>query len=237
MATENLPRYRVLYELLRRRIEEGTYQKGDLLPSENELAALHKLTRPTVRKALELLMHEGFIQKQQGLGSIVQGTPVGIGILSFSGTTSVIGEERLQTKIIVKPVIRSWEKALSFELTEGEREMGCIYFERLRVVNDKPIFYDVTLLPNINLPRFTSRQFENKSLFDILRKNYNIQVTGGEQKIFATKADPKIQKYFEVPENHPILKLERKLQTSRQGFYFYSQITCNTENSGLYGTF
>ncbi|MCK5346185.1 MAG: GntR family transcriptional regulator [Candidatus Heimdallarchaeota archaeon] len=237
MATENLPRYRVLYELLRRRIEEEIYRKGDLLPSENELAALHNMTRPTVRKALELLLHEGFIQKHQGRGSIVQGKPVGIGILSFSGTTSVIGEERLQTRIIVKPEIRSWERALSFELGDIEKEIGCIYFERLRLVNDKAIFYDTTLIPNINLPRFTSRQFENKSLFDILRKNYNIQVTGGEQKIFATKADPVIQKYFGVPKNHPILKLDRKLQTNRPGFYFYSQVTCNTEETGLYGTF
>lgn len=237
MATENLPRYRVLYELLRRRIEDGTYRKGDLLPSENELSALHMLTRPTVRKALELLLHEGFIQKQQGRGSIVQGKPVGIGILSFSGTTSVIGEDRLQTRIIVKPEIRPWDEALSFELTEAEKEIGCIYFERLRLVNDKPIFYDITLIPNINLPRFTSRKFEDRSLFDILRKNYQIQVTGGEQKIFATKADQKIQKYFNVPENHPILKLDRKLKTNRPGFYFYSQVTCNTEETGLYGTF
>ncbi|MFC2115948.1 GntR family transcriptional regulator [Bacteroidota bacterium] len=234
---ENLPRYRVLYELLRRRIEEGIYRKGDLLPSENELASLHNLTRPTVRKALELLMHEGFIQKQQGRGSIVQGKPVGIGILSFSGTTSVIGEDHLQTRIIVKPEIRNWDRALSFELTDADKEMGCIYFERLRLVNGKPIFYDITLIPNINLPRFTSRKFENRSLFDILRQNYQIKVIGGEQKIFATKADLKIQKYFGVPENHPILKLDRKLSTNRPGFFFYSQVTCNTAETGLYGTF
>ena len=237
MSGNQLPRYRRLYETLRQRIEEGVYNTGDLLPSENELCAVHNLTRPTVRKALDKLMHEGYILKQQGLGSIVQGKPTGIGILSFSGTTSAIGQQNLKTRIIIKPVIRSWDHAFGFEITGLEKEVGCIYFERLRLVNNEPVFYDITMLPNINLPRFTSRQFEDKSLFDILRQSYQIQVVGGEQKIYATLAEQKIQKHFKVPGTHPILKLERKLRTNRPGYFFYSQVTCNTENTGLYGTF
>jgi DNA-binding GntR family transcriptional regulator len=182
-------------------------------------------------------MHEGYILKQQGLGSIVQGNPTGIGILSFSGTTSAIGKENLTTRIIVKPHARPWDHAFSFEISELERDLGCIYMERLRLVNNEPIFYDITMLPNINLPRFTSRQFENRSLFDILRQNYQIQVTGGEQKIFASHPDPLVQKYFRVDSTHPILRLDRKLRTNRPGFWFYSQVTCNTEHQGLYGTF
>ena len=237
MSDNQLPRYRKLYESLRQRIEKGVYKIGDLLPSENELCAVHNMTRPTVRKALDMLMHEGYILKHQGLGSIVQGKPTGIGILSFSGTTSAIGQQNLKTRIIIKPSIRTWDHAFGFEITELEKEVGCIYFERLRLVNDKPIFYDTTMLPNINLPRFTSRQFEDKSLFDILRQNYQIQVLGGEQKIYATHAEQKIQKHFRVRDTHPILKLERKLHTNRPGYFFYSQVTCNTENTGLYGTF
>lgn len=237
MSADQLPRYRKLYETLRLRIEEGIYKKGELLPSENELCAVHKMTRPTVRKALDKLMHEGYIQKQQGLGSIVQGKPTGIGILSFSGTTSAIGQSNLSTRIIVKPQVRTWDHAFGFEITDLEREVGCIYMERLRLVNNEPIFYDITMLPNINLPRFTSRKFEDKSLFNILRRNYQIQVVGGEQKIYASHADGMIQKYFNVPASHPILRLERKLHTNRPGYSFYSQVTCNTENTGLYGNF
>ena len=237
MSTNQLPRYRKLYETLRSRIEEGVYKTGELLPSENELCTIHEMTRPTVRKALDKLMHEGYILKQQGLGSIVQGKPTGIGILSFSGTTSVIGQDNLTTEIIVKPQVRPWDHAFSFEISELEREVGCIYLERLRLVDGEPVFYDITMLPNISLPRFTSRKFENKSLFDILRKNYQIQVVGGEQKIFASQPDLMVQKYFEVPATHPILRLDRKLRTNRPDYFFYSQVTCNTENRGLYGTF
>jgi DNA-binding GntR family transcriptional regulator len=109
--------------------------------------------------------------------------------------------------------------------------------ERLRLINEVPIFFDITMLPNLNLPRFTSRKFENRSLFEILRKNYQIQVRGGEQKIHAIKADEKIQCHFMVSGTHPILRLDRKLETNRSGFTFYSQVYCNTENYSLIGRF
>ena len=237
MSPNTPPLHRKLYEILRRRIEEGVYRTGDLLPSENELCTLHGMTRPTVRKALDRLVHEGYILKQQGRGSIVQGRPTGIGILSFSGTTSAIGQQNLRTRITVKPHLRNWDHAFGFEISDLEKEVGCIYMERLRLVNEKPVFYDITMLPNLNLPRFTSRRFEDRSLFDILRRNYQIQVVGGEQKIRATQADPMIQKYFGVPATHPILRLERRLRTNRPDYHFYSQVTCNTSETGLYGTF
>jgi len=237
MAAHEAPLYRKLYEKLRRLIEEGAYRKGDMLPSENELCAAHHMTRPTVRKALDMLVNEGYIMRKQGKGSIVQGKPKGIGILSLAGTTSAIGRDNLTTKIVVKPHITSWDLAFGFELSEMEQVMGCIRMERLRLIDGYSVFYDITMIPNLNLPRFTSRVFENRSLFEILRKHYQVQVTGGEQKILAITADKKIQQHFGVNENHPILRLDRKLETNRLGFSFYSQVYCNTENYSLIGRF
>ena len=231
------PQYRKLYELLRSLIEDLSYQRGDLLPSENELCATHRLTRPTVRKALDMLVNEGFIIRQQGKGSIVQGKPKGIGILSLTGTTSAIGKDSLTTKIIVKPHILSWDQAFGYELSERDKNLGCIHMERLRLINNRPVFYDITMIPNLNLPRFTSRTFENRSLFDILRKHYQIEVRGGEQKIQAITADERIVKHFGVRKNHPILRMDRKMDTNKAGFSFYSQIYCNTEDYSLTGRF
>lgn len=232
-----LPQYRRLYESLRGLIEDGTFARGNLLPSENELCATHHLTRPTVRKALDLLVNDGFIQRHQGKGSIVLGQPKGIGILTISSTTTAIGQENLTTLIIEKPTIRNWEETFGFEISEQEKKLGCIHMERLRLINRIPIFYDITLIPNLNLPRFTSRKFENKSLFEILRKHYQIEVKGGMQRIYAITADKRIQKHFGVPAHHPILRIDRKLETNRAGFSFFSQIYCNTENYSLAGQF
>ncbi|KPL25787.1 MAG: GntR family transcriptional regulator [Bacteroides sp. SM1_62] len=232
-----LPRYRELYEQLRRHIEDGIYGPGDLLPSENELCAVNQVTRPTVRRALDLLANEGYIKKHQGLGSVVQNPPKGIGILSFSGTTSAIGKENLKTDAIVKPYVRPWPDHFIFDLTDIERESGCIYFERLRYVNDIPVFYDLSYLPNINLPRFTSRNLNNASLFDILREHYRIEIKGGMQYIEAIPATENCQRHLGVEPDRPILKLQRKLTTNRLDYYVYSILFCNTEEHSLYGEF
>ena len=232
-----IPQHRKVYEILRKHITDGVFAEGDLLPSENELCTVHKVTRPTIRKALDKLANEGYIVRHQGKGSIVKGSPKGVGILSFTGTTSAIGADNLLTRIIIKPEIRNWKEAFTFPLSQTEMESGCIYMERLRLVNYNPVFFDITMIPNINLPRFTSRNFENKSLFDILRKHYQIEVKGGEQKLLAITADELIQKHFDVKPGHPVLQLKRKIETSRTGLYIYSQVFCNTDEYVLYGTF
>ena len=236
-SNQRLPQYRKLYEMLRKQIIDGVYTEGNILPSENELCAIHKLTRPTVRHALDSLVNEGFIRKHQGKGSIVHKLPKGIGILSIAGTTSALGEKNQRSEILVKPIVRPWEKTFMFKLSEMEIDSGCIYMERIRFFNDKPIFYDINFIPNINIPRFTSRSFENRSLFDILRKIYQIEIKGGEHKIRAIKADPKIADYLLVKSGHPVLHLERKFDTNRPGFFIYSSIYCNTEEQAVYGLF
>ena len=232
-----IPQYRKLYELLRKHILSGIYEEGSLLPSENELCAVHKLTRPTVRHALEALVQDGFIMKKQGKGSIVRKPPHDIGILSISGTTSAIGQQYLQTQILQKPTAIAWPDNFKFDLSEAEKDFGCIYMERLRFVDGQPVFYDINHLPNINLSRFTSRTFENKSLFETLRTHYQIEIKGGEQKLKAIKANRKISQLLKVDIGEPVLYLERKLWTKREGFYIYSTIYFNSDKHAIFGIF
>ncbi len=233
----NIPQYRKLYELLRKHILSGVYEEGSLLPSENELCAIHGVTRPTVRHALDSLVNDGMIIKRQGKGSIVRKPPQNIGILSIAGTASAVGVRYLKTDILQKPVICKWPENFAFELTELEKETGCIYMERLRYVDNTPVFYDINHLPNIYLPRFTSRSFENKSLFEVLRKHYNVNIAGGEQQLKALVPDEKIKKLLKLKGKQPVLYIERKLTTNKEGFNIYSTIYFNSEKHAIFGSF
>ncbi len=71
-----MTKYETLANQLRNKIITGIYKTGDMLPSENELAAAEKLSRQTVRQALALLEREGRITKRQGRGSFVADTAV-----------------------------------------------------------------------------------------------------------------------------------------------------------------
>lgn len=234
---EQIPQYRKLYELLRKHIVEGIYEEGSLLPSENELCATYQMTRPTVRHALDTLVKEGLILKQQGKGSIVRKQIQNIGILSISGTASAIGVRYLKTDILQKPEIRIWPENFPFELSDIEKEMGCVYMERLRYVDEVPVFYDINHLPNTYLPRITTRSFENKSLFEILRKHYQIEILGGEQKLKAIKPKEKIKQLLKLKSGQPVLYIERKLTTNKAGFNIYSTIYFNSEKHAIFGSF
>jgi DNA-binding GntR family transcriptional regulator len=237
VSTKTIPQYRKLYELLRKHILDGVYKEGDLLPSENELCQLYGMTRPTVRQSLGKLSNDGFIRKHQGKGSIVHYLPRDIGILSVSGTTSAIGNRNLKTKIIVEPVLKPWPENFMFPLSELEKESGCIYMERLRLLDDVPIFYDISYIANINLPRICSRQFENRSLFTILRLHYNVEIKGGEQRIKAIPVTAKTGRFLELTKGQPVLHLERKMETNMPGLFLYSSIFCNTEKYSIFGRF
>lgn len=232
-----IPQYRKLYEVLRKHILNGIYEEGSLLPSENELCASHSITRPTVRQALDALVKDGLIIKKQGKGSIVRKPQQNIGILSIAGTASAIGVRQLNTEILQKPGVRTWPDEFAFELSDTEKESGCVRVRRLRYVNDEPVFYDINHLPNIYIPRFTSRSLENKSLFEILRKHYQIEILGGEQKLKAIKPDKYIQNLLHIKAGQPVLKIERKLATNKENFHIYSTIYFNSEKHSIYGSF
>jgi GntR family transcriptional regulator/GntR family frlABCD operon transcriptional regulator len=195
------------------------------------------MTRPTVRQSLANLANDGYIRKHQGKGSIVHHLPKEIGILSVSGTTSAVGDRNLKTRIVVKPHLIPWPEGFMFTLSELEKESGCIYMERLRLLDDVPIFYDISYIPNINLPRITARQFENRSLFRIMREHYHIEIKGGEQRIRAISPSSKIARFLKLGHGQPVLHLERKMETNTNGLFLYSSIFCNTVKYSIFGRF
>ena len=234
---QKLPQHKKVYENLRRQIQDGVFREGNLLPSENELCLQYNVTRPTVRQALNRLVNEGYITKHQGKGSIVNAPRKAIGILSLEGTTSSIGSKKLKTRILEKPKAEQWPVDFFFPLTEEEKNVSCIILKRQRIVENEVILYEITYLANLNLTRFTSRSFENKSLFDILRMHYQVEIVGGEQKIMAIPADQSISNNLQIEPGKPVLHLQRKMYTNKLGINIYSSIYCNTAHYYLHGIF
>lgn len=237
MQGSDLPQYRKLYELLRKHILGGVYREGGLLPSEHELCSIYGMTRPTVRHALSQLVSDGYIRKRQGKGSIVRALPKGIGILSIQGTTTGVGNHNLETKLLSKPMLMPWPRLFFFELSPDESEVGCVMLERLRIVDGAPVLYEISYLPNNNIPRFVQKSFENKSLFEVLRTSYQIEITGGRQRIRAIQGPSRISDYLNVKMGDPILCLHRILETNIPDFRFFSEIYCTTGDFYLEGTF
>lgn len=69
MKTDKKPKYYDLMEELRKAILDGRIKPGEKLPSENELSESHKVSRQTVRKALQILQTEGYVYAEHGRGT------------------------------------------------------------------------------------------------------------------------------------------------------------------------
>ena len=67
------PLYLRLQEALRGAIERGQLKAQDAIPAERELAQGFKISRITVRKAIEGLVAEGLLIRRQGAGTFVAG--------------------------------------------------------------------------------------------------------------------------------------------------------------------
>lgn len=68
-----------------RKIYEEVYKDGETIPSERVLADSYKMSRDTVRKALELLEKDGIIHRKLGKGTVVSLSKQG-----YNGSLNVI---------------------------------------------------------------------------------------------------------------------------------------------------
>lgn len=223
------PLYKKLIDDLKAFIDDGKYKKGELLPSENELSKTYQTTRATVRHALSELTNMGYIIRKHGKGSIVSEPKKGLGILSLGGVTAGVGEQNLTTAILQKQRKQPWPEDFYYPLNKEKQNRGCIFFTRLRSIDNIPILYEETYITNIQLYRFVSRNLENRSLFEILKKNYDIEIKEGEQKIWARLGDKSISKLLHLRKGDPIVHMKRRLLTNIKDLNIYSFIYCNTE--------
>lgn len=64
-------KYKKLYNILLDKIEKKELKPGSKLPPEGELMALYNVSRDTVRKSLNLLVQDGYIQKSRGKATVI----------------------------------------------------------------------------------------------------------------------------------------------------------------------
>jgi GntR family transcriptional regulator len=75
LGREDVPRYVQLANLLRKRIEDGTYPAGTRIPSEITLVQETGYARDTVRKAIAVLLKERRLYIVKGLGTFAGPPP------------------------------------------------------------------------------------------------------------------------------------------------------------------
>ena len=233
--TMKIPLYRQIQSDLKEKITSGQYTEGSLIPSENELCLAFNATRMTVRQALNELVKEGYITRQHGKGSTVSAIRKSLGLLSLKGWTEVVGssDRHGTTSILEGPILHTITEPIFKHLLHQEFHTEFVFLKRLRFVEDFPMMLEETYIPNENISGLTDEPLIDGSLFRTLYMRYQIDVNSMQQEVRAIAANKEMAQLLKIKPKVPVLHILRKYGTSKEGFYLYSLIYCNTEKYAI----
>lgn len=206
-STDNFsgtPLYIALAAELRQRIDDGKIASGQALPSERDLCRIVGASRVTVRKAIELLIEEGLLDRRHGSGTFVTQRIEAPGsfLSSFSEDADARGDPTDSIWIMKAQGQASDDEARMLELPENA---SVLRLSRVRLSAGEPLAVENAIVPAEMLP---DSGLLRKSLYRALDRLGNRPVTG-TQKIRAALAGPTEAGLLTIAENSPILRIER----------------------------
>ena len=219
MATDLLPRYYQIKQVIKKWIINDEIGMGKKIPSENELASSFHVSRLTVRQALSQLIQEGFLTSRRGDGTYVTDNAKLLDSynLEFSGfmddlfyqiSRSKTKSVEIRRKELSKPIREK------LELPGKEKEI--VQIKRVRFIDNRSFAHTVNYLPVEIGKKFTKKALMKKPLLQIMEQDFEILFTEAFQTIEASFADQSLAKKLEVPPGSPILFVERIMYTKRR---------------------
>lgn len=201
--------YFQLYDILYKDIKEGLYKPGELLPTENELIEKYKVSRATVRKAMDLLVNDGLIVRQRGYGTVVQKPKIEQTlnrVIHFSNEMERKGYHSSTTMLANEIVFANKTIAEALNIKEGTK---LIHVNRLRHANGEPMCIENAYLIYTKCPKVLEQDFSKKSLREFLIQEYNIKWKRAVQKMFAINANKEFAKHLNIKQGAPLIYIER----------------------------
>lgn len=205
---DGIPKYVMVRDHLRVRIEH--MKEGAQLPSEGELCSQFNVSRITIRRAVEDLIHEGLIVRHQGRGTFKTensrsgGEVISGHIRGFYRQQSDLGRV-VRTQVLDNRIIHDPEVADSLGISETT---GIVRLERLRYVNDILQQHVVTFLSAQRFPLVANHDFSQGSLYEFIETNYSVKLTENQVLVRVQAADEAIADYFDVQEGAPLLAMD-----------------------------
>lgn len=191
------PKYQKIYESLLYKIESKETRPGSFLPSESELMKKYEASRDTIRKSLNLLLQNGYIQKVVGKGSLVLDLdkiafPVS-GITSFKELKQTMGGE-VTTEVLELLKYPADEK-MQHELFMNQ---GNIYkVRRVRSINGERIILDTDYL-NAEIVDGITQEIAKDSIYDYIENTLGLKISFSRKEITVIEATKEEQEILDM---------------------------------------
>lgn len=198
-----------VYLVLRDRILSGACGFGAKLPTENELAVYHGVSRVTVRRALGELARERFIERRRSAGTRVIYRPAPAPMVAdISGVLANLADMGRRTAVTLLSFdYLPAEGAVAQALGVGPDQL-LQRAVRVRTVDRVPFSYLTTHVPESVAVTFTRQELAARPLLELLERA-GVKVEHARQRISAALATPDVARALNVRSGSPLIELVR----------------------------
>jgi len=198
------PLYFQLKEIFLDKIESEELREGDMIPSENELQLIYGVSRATVRKAIELLVYEGFMEKRKGKGTFVKRRKIEEKLPVLKSFTEEMAARDASKKVIsVKYMKPTPEVTARLNVSPDEEVFS---LKRLMIVDQKPLGVLHSYVPAKY--KLSLEEDYTKSLYRILEKK-GIRLGEADQIIEASMSTKEETRLMGLKAPFPTLVIKR----------------------------
>ena len=198
-----------VYNTLKKQILEGEYGVGSLLPTESELERIFGVSRTTIRKAVEILSREGFLEARQGRGTEVLDyrTSQNLNVVTSTSETLERKGYKVTTKgMFIDRVKAREELSRELEVSEG-REL--VRIQRIQLADGVPIAIMKNYLKPTVVPGIEGHSHEFTRLYDFLESYYGVTIDAAKDRITARNATFEEAQMLDVPVGTALVYLSR----------------------------
>ena len=180
--------YAKVYQAIRKDLLDGKYQVGDKLPPEPDLCAQYHVSRTTVRKAVELLIRDGFLYVKQGLGTVVLDHKIKQNYNRLNSYTETLIERGYQPNIGKTAITQTYANEEMAEILQVEpgAPMYCLY--RVMKANGRPSAIIENYIPEEYTPDLPEKMKAFVSFYKCLESVYNLYIENTHDTITVRNA-------------------------------------------------
>lgn len=223
------PLYSQVREEIVRRLADGMWQPGAMLPSEQELARTLGVSQGTVRKALDALTSEGILVRRQGRGTFVAEFEESRILFQFFRLAPDAGDRLFPNSVVLN---RTSGSASAVERAAlGLRPGAKVWrIERVRYFDKDPILTETITLPVAQFPKLGELQDLPNNVYQLYSCEYGISIARSSERIKAVGASALDARELGCDEGTPLLLIERTAYDFSDNPVEFRQSHCLTKS-------
>ncbi|MDL4841219.1 GntR family transcriptional regulator [Aquibacillus rhizosphaerae] len=202
------PRYLIVIEQIKGKINDGELEPGERLPSETDFAKELRVSRNTLREALRILEEENIIIRKHGVGTFVNKKPVFSGGIEelFSITDMIEREGKTPgTELIFTGYVEPHSDDIK-ELQLNENEQ-VLLVRRVRTSNGSPLVYCIDKIPANLLAK--GYKLNEESMLTSLQEEAGITISYAKADIKTIGYHEDISEILNCDADTPLLILKQ----------------------------